>query len=186
MSEDAEYLAHCADTPHPLDVVCPQTFEEPLAPAVAAQRAGREVDWSAVQWSLDTMSRGADVMLVEGAGGVLVPLDSKTTVLDLIVQLGLPAVVVARPNLGTINHTVLTVDRLRSAGVRVAGVVINRYPAENAGVAEETSPRWIEKLGRTQVLCLVPDCATGIGRTVPDDVMGVIDQVDWEGQMLAQ
>ena len=103
--------------------------------------------------------------------------------LDLMVELGLPAVVVARPGLGTINHTVLTVERLRSAGGSVAGVVINRYPAEAAGVAEETSPRWIERLGKTQVLCLIPDCPAGIGPPVPSDVMAAIEQVDWEGRM---
>ncbi len=184
VSEDAEYLAHCADTPHPLDVVCPQRFEESLAPAVAAQRAGQTVDWPAVQWSIDTMCSDADLILVEGAGGIMVPLDAKTTVLDVIRELRLPAVVVARPNLGTINHTVLTVDRLRAEGVTVAGVVINRYPADGAGVAEETSPKWIEKLAKTQVLCLVPNCPTGVGRSVPDDVAAAISQVDWEGLML--
>jgi len=184
VSEDAEYLAECADTRHPLDIVCPQRFEEPLAPAVAAQRAGTTVDWSAVQWSLDTLSKGADCLLVEGAGGIMVPLDSKTTVLDFIRELKLPALVVARPNLGTINHTVLTVDRLRAEGVTVAGVVINRYPADGAGIAEETSPRWIEKLAKTQVLCLVPNCTTGVGPPVPPDAMAAIEQVDWESLMI--
>jgi dethiobiotin synthetase len=183
VSEDAEYLAYCADTPHALDVICTQRFEEPLAPAVAAKRLGQAVDWSAVQWSLDTMSNGANCMLVEGAGGLIVPLDDCTTLLDLAVALQLPAVVVARPGLGTINHTVLTVDRLRAAGVPVAGVVINRYPPETAGVAEETSPRWIERLGKTQILCLVPNCPRGIGPPVPPDAMAAIEQVDWEARM---
>ena len=179
VSEDAEYIAHCADARHPLDVICPQTFEEPLAPAVAAARAGVAVDWSAIQRSIDAMSQTGDCMLVEGAGGIMVPLDEKTTVLDLIRWLAVPAVVVARPNLGTINHTVLTVERLRDAGVTVAGVVINRYPADSTGVAEETSPRWIEKLGKTRVLCLVPE-VPAIGPPPPPDVMAAIGQVDWE------
>jgi dethiobiotin synthetase len=182
VSEDAEYIADCADTSHPLDLVCPVTFEEPLAPAVAAARAGQAVDWPAVQRSMDLMSRSADCLLVEGAGGILVPLDEKSTVLDLIKWLKLPAVVVARPSLGTINHTVLTVDRLRAEGVPVAGVVINRYPPGTAGVAEETAPRWIERLGKTKVLCLVPD-VTHIGPPPPADVMAAISQVDWEALM---
>jgi hypothetical protein len=74
------------------------------------------------------------------------------------------------------------VQRLRDAGVKVAGVVINRYPAGTAGVAEETSPRWIEKLGKTQVLCLVPE-ADHIGPPPPPDVMAAISQVDWEARM---
>lgn len=182
VSEDAEYIAHCADTPHPLDIVCPQRFEEPLAPAVAAARAGEVVDWPAVERSLDVMTADADCILVEGAGGIMVPLDETATVLDLIVWCGLPTVVVARPNLGTINHTVLTVHRLRDAGVTVAGVVINRYPADGAGVAEETSPRWIERLARTQVLCLVPEVPQ-IGPPPPADISAAIDQVDWESRL---
>lgn len=185
VSEDAEYLAVCAQTPHALNVICPQVFEEPLAPAVAAQRAGVAVDWAEIQRSIDTLLRDADVMLVEGAGGIMVPLDERTTVLDLIVQLGLPAVVVARPGLGTINHTVLTVDRLRAAGVKVAGVVINRYPADLSGAAEETSPRWIEKLAKTQVLCLVPE-VKNVGPPVPVDVMAAIEQVNWEEMLKSE
>ncbi len=186
VSEDSEYLAECADTPHPLDVICPERFEEPLAPAVAAARAGRAVDWSAVQRSIDTVTQNGNAILVEGAGGVIVPLDEKRTVLDLIVALRLPSLIVARPSLGTINHTVLTIDRLRAAGVPIAGVVINRYPPGTADVATETSPRWIEKLGKTRVLCLIPDCPGGIGPPVPADVMSAIDQVDWDACMTVE
>jgi dethiobiotin synthetase len=179
VSEDAEYIAHCADTPHPLDDVCPQRFAEPLAPAVAAARAGQAVNWAEIQRSHDLMTIGADCMLVEGAGGIMVPLDEQATVLDLIRWCGLPTVVVARPNLGTINHTVLTVQRLQDAGVKVVGVVINRYPPGTAGVAEETSPRWIERLAKTKVLCLVPDIPHTTAPP-PADIMAAIDQVDWQ------
>src|SRR5437868_5572423 len=110
VSEDAEFLAHAADARFPLDVICPQRYVEPLAPAVAAERAKRPVDWESVQRSLTIMSRDADVMIVEGIGGVRVPIDAKTTVLEMARWLGLPSVVVARPGLGTINHTILTVE----------------------------------------------------------------------------
>src|SRR5918999_1193461 len=122
VSEDAEFLAVCADARHPLDLICPQRYAEPLAPAIAADRAKQPVDWEAVQRSVDLMSKGSDVMIVEGIGGLMVPLDAKHTVRDLARWLRLPAVVVARPGLGTINHTILTVDALRAAGVAVAGV----------------------------------------------------------------
>ena len=86
---------------------------------------------------------------------------------------------VARPNLGTINHTLLTVEALRRTKVDVAGVVINGYPAENAGVAEETNPRAIEKWGKVPVLCIVPQVNAAIGRYIPDDVAAAVSQVDW-------
>ena len=107
------------------------------------------------------------------------PMYERHTVLDLARWIGAPAVVVARPGLGTINHTLLTVDALRGVGVRVAGVVINRYPAENASVAEETNGRAIEKWGKVPVVCHVPDEAL-TGPALGGGVVAAIDAVDWE------
>jgi dethiobiotin synthetase len=180
VSEDAEFLAHCADTPHPLDVVAPQRFLEPLAPAIAAQRLGVPLDWQSIQRSLDAVARDSDVLIVEGVGGIEVPMDDKHTMLDVARWLKLPTVVVARPNLGTINHTILTVGVLRAAKVDVAGVVINRYPAEMPGVAEETNPRAIEKWGKVPVLAIVPEVKEPIGLHLPLDVSAAISTVDWQ------
>lgn len=177
VSEDAEFLAHCADARHPLDLICPQRYAEPLAPAVAAERARRPVDWAAIQRSLDLMTRDSDVIVVEGVGGVMVPMDDRHTVLDVAKWLGLPAVVVARPGLGTINHTLLTVNALRGVA-KVAGVVINRYPAENPGLAEETNLRAIEKWGRVPLLCVVPDEPLAAAQ-LPPNVAAVVGAVDW-------
>jgi dethiobiotin synthetase len=179
VSEDAEFLAHCADTRHPLDLVCPQRYAEPLAPAVAAERAGQPLDWPAIETALQTMSRDAQVIIVEGIGGIMTPMEGKWTFLDVAEWIGLPAIVVARPNLGTINHTLLTLAALRSRGVTVAGVVINRYPPETPGLAEETNPRAIERWGKAPVLCLVPETSGAIGPRVPDDAAAAIDAVDW-------
>jgi dethiobiotin synthetase len=184
ISEDAELLAAASDTHHPLDLICPNRYEEPLAPGVAARRAKTPMDWDAVERSIRLMSTDSDCMIVEGAGGVLVPADDRHTILDLIVALGVPAIVVARPSLGTINHTLLSVEVLRNAGVRVAGVVINRYPSESAGVAEETSPREIEKFGKVPVLSIVPDEPFS-PPTIGPGVMAAIGQVDWESKMSA-
>ncbi len=179
VSEDAEYLAHWADSRHPLDVVCPQRFSEPLAPAVAAERAGTTLDWAAIRASLDTIAADSDVMVVEGVGGVLVPMDDGHTVLDLMRALMLPAVVVARAGLGTINHTLLTVGAIRAAGVPVAGVVVNRYPAE-ADVATETNVDAIERWGRVSVLCVCPDEPYTLPQ-MPAGVAAAVAAIDWRG-----
>lgn len=178
VSPDAEFLAHCADTRHPLDLVCPQRFAEPLAPAVAAEREGRPVDWASVQRSIDLMCRDADVLVVEGVGGVMVPLDQRHTVLDLIGWLGLPTVVVSRAGLGTINHSLLTIEAVRNGGGSVGGVVVNRYPADAAGVAEETNPRAIERWGRVPVLCVVPEEQPTF--PLPPGIIAAVEPVDWE------
>lgn len=181
VSEDAEFLAHHADARHPLDLICPQRYAEPLAPSVAARRAGRPLEWDAIDRSLRIMQQDSDVIVVEGVGGVLVPMDDRHTVLDMIGWLGLPTVVVARPGLGTINHTLMTVRTLRAAGVKVLGVVINRYPAEMPGVVEETSPREIERFGKVPILCTVPDVTGPLIPTLPADLTAAIDTVDWWG-----
>ena len=179
VSEDAEFLASCADARFPLDVICPQRYREPLAPVVAADRAQQPLDWSAIDRSLKMMTRQSDVIVVEGIGGILVPLDHEHTTLDLARWLKLRAVVVARPNLGTINHTLMTLRTLREAGVAVAGVVINRYPAESASVAEETNPRYIEKYGKVPILAIVPDEPVFKRPPLPPSITSPIDMVDW-------
>ena len=182
VSEDAEFLAHCAEARHPLDLVCPQRYVEPLAPGVAAERAKQPLDWGAVERSIALMSRESDVMVVEGVGGLMVPMDEKHTFLDVAAWLKLPTVVVARAGLGTINHTLLTVGALRARGVKVAGVVINRYPTDTPAAAEETNPRAIERWGKTQVLCVVPEDGTAAaGPVLTAGIMAAVGVVDWEG-----
>ena len=178
VSEDAEFLAHCGDVRFPLDVICPQRYAEPLAPAVAAQRARRPIEWEAIDRSVALMARESDVMIVEGVGGLMTPMEDRLTFREVVVALRAPAVVVARPGLGTINHTLLTVGALRQAKAPVAGVVIDRYPADSTPVAEETNPGAIEKWGKVPVLCIVPEEPLN-GRTLPPGVVAAIDTVDW-------
>jgi dethiobiotin synthetase len=179
VSEDAEFLAQCADARHPLDLICPQRYLEPLAPAVAAKRAKLPLEWETIDRAIIEMSHGSDVMIVEGIGGIMVPMDSKHTMLDVAQWLNVPTVIVARPALGTINHTLLTLNALRSQQVPVAGVVVNRYPAEKASAAEETNPRAIEQWGRTTVLTIAPDEHV-VEANLPSGIVAAIDRVDWE------
>jgi dethiobiotin synthetase len=178
VSEDAEFLASCAESRHPLDLICPVRYAEPLAPAIAAQRAREPLDWTAIDRALRLMSQGSDVIIVEGVGGIMVPMDEGATVLHMAAWLRLPGVVVARPGLGTINHTLLTVGALRQARIPVAGVVINRYPAESADIATEGNPAAIEHWGGAPVLCIVPE-DTVRGASVPVDIADAVARVDW-------
>jgi dethiobiotin synthetase len=179
VSEDAEFLAHCADARFPLDVICPQRYAEPLAPSVAAERSKQPLAWDAVQRSMRAIEAGSDVLIAEGVGGVMVPLDGSHTVLDLVRWLRLPVVVVARPDLGTINHTLLTLAALRSVNSTIAGVVINRYPTDTPDAAQETNPRVIERWGKVPLLCITPN--EQIAAThLPAGISAAIETVDWE------
>ena len=117
------------------------------------------MDLDRVAAAVRELARRYELFVVEGAGGLYVPLiDTSFLVLDLIRWFNLPLVVVARPGLGTINHTALTVLAARQAGIRVAGVVINRYP-EKPSLAEKTNPAVIEAITQAPILGLVPEVA---------------------------
>src|SRR5207244_3973112 len=103
----------------------------PVSPHLAARLSGTSIDLAELVWMVLAQPAGQR-WVVEGAGGVLVPVNTSELMVDLIVQLELPALVVARSSLGTINHTLLTLEALRSRSVQVAGVVIVGSPdAEN-------------------------------------------------------
>jgi dethiobiotin synthetase len=121
-----------------------RTREDPLAPAVAARRAGDPIDYEDLL--ADTRAAMATGGVVEAAGGLRVPLSNEPyrEIIDLVVDLGVPALVVARSGLGTLNHTALTVEALRRRGVPVAGVVLNRYTG--GSVAERTNPDELERM----------------------------------------
>ncbi|MBI1374799.1 MAG: dethiobiotin synthase [Phycisphaera sp.] len=181
VSEDAEALAHFADCRLPLDAINPVRYHVPLAPAEAAERESRPVDDAAIAESLQRLDAAHDVVLVEGIGGVMVPLDDTRTVLDLAVAVGYPVVVATRSTLGTLNHTALTCKVIREAGLRLAGIVINRYHPDTTDLAEQSNARWLAKQNRTKVLATIPD-APGVRperAELPGEVIDAVDVIDW-------
>ncbi|MEO6496683.1 MAG: dethiobiotin synthase [Solirubrobacteraceae bacterium] len=121
------------------------TFGPPVSPHLAAELAGEELDPAGLVSNAREASAGNDVVVVEGVGGLLVPLTSEYTVRDLARELGLPLVVAARPALGTINHTRLTLDA--AAGLDVRAVVLTPWPVE---------PSVIERSNRETLAADIP------------------------------
>lgn len=156
VSDDTEFLAHCADAGYPLHVITPVTYSTPAAPVTCADIEGYPVDFEAIATAYKYLCETCDVVLVEGIGGALVPITETETILDLAVEFDLPTVIVARPNLGTINHSLLTIQAVRNVGLPVAGLVISGYNAETADVPEETSPAVICDFSDTTLLAVVP------------------------------
>jgi dethiobiotin synthetase len=163
---DAAFVAAAAKVP----VVECLRFPEPLAPAVAAERAGEVIDVGALLTDLEKAGDGFDRMVVEGAGGLLVPLWGAVTMADLADALGAGLVVVTRPGLGTLNHTALTIEAANSRGLPVDGLVISGWPAD-PGVTEQTN---LERLSdMAPVLGLLPDYPgldTADPATAPQDL----------------
>jgi dethiobiotin synthetase len=122
---DAAILRRLAELTATEDVIAPYSFTAPLAPLVAARLEGRSLELAEVAQQTRAAAEGGDFALVEGAGGLLVPVGREWTIADLASELGLPLLVVARAGLGTVNHTALTVRVARELGLDVAGVVLN-------------------------------------------------------------
>jgi len=150
VSEDALALISAVGGDVPTERVSPLTLELPLAPNVAALLSAvpldREIVIEAVRQALDWWSDRADVVVVEGVGGILCPLADDFNVLDLASELDLPIVVVARRSLGTLNHSALSVEAARRRGLRLAGVVLNSPEPSEGGLAERTNSRELTRL----------------------------------------
>ncbi|MFA4901122.1 MAG: dethiobiotin synthase [Desulfobaccales bacterium] len=154
---DARLAREVAGLTEPLEVLTPISLRLPLAPGVAAAQAGVEVGLERIAAGIRDLASRYEFLVVEGAGGLYVPLiGTHFLVLDLIQWLGLPLAVVAKSGLGTINHTVLTVKAALAAGIKVAGVILNRYP-EKPGLAEETNPGVIAALSGVPILGRLPE-----------------------------
>jgi dethiobiotin synthetase len=125
---DHELLAAAAGV-RPQDV-CATTFGPAVSPHLAAELAGVQLSLGAMTAAARAAAAGADVLVVEGVGGLLVPLSARHDVRDLAVALGLPLVIAARPGLGTINHSLLTLAAARAAGLQVRAVVLTPWPAQ--------------------------------------------------------
>lgn len=157
MSEDALYAMKAAGMPpEEYDLVNPYRFAPPLAPRLAAELTDTVMREEHILACYHRLAQVYDYMLVEGAGGITTPLTRSWLVADLIAALQLPVVVVAHPRLGTINHTVLTVEYARQRGLTVAGVIISGFQPAKATAAETHNPALIEELAQTPVLGVVP------------------------------
>ena len=122
---DAIALRDATGSTDPLATICPQQFALPAAPNAAASAEGREVDLIAIDAAYEVLAKGRDLMVVEGAGGLLVPIQQEWTMAELARRLDLPLLVVARASLGTINHTALTLEVAAFRKLPVLGVVIS-------------------------------------------------------------
>lgn len=153
--DDARLLASAAEVKDNLFLVNPYCLGTPVAPAVAAEIEGIKIDIRKIKSAYETLSNRHDVLVVEGVGGLLVPIYKSYMVTDLINDLKLPVIIIARPGLGTINHTLLTLRQARASRIEVIGVIINNYNEENSGIAEKTAPDVIERIGKVPVLGIV-------------------------------
>ncbi|MCL6635522.1 MAG: dethiobiotin synthase [Peptococcaceae bacterium] len=186
LSEDVQFYLAAARLPYANRELNPCCLKPPLSPNVAARVAGKVIDPQTLAEAYYRLASENDFVLVEGAGGICVPLvGCHFTVADLVRLLDIPLLVVARPGLGTINHTVLTVKYAQQAGIEVKGIIINGYREEQATLAERTSPEVIRGMTGVPILGTVPYLPeVSVEAGSAGDLVEVIeDKVDWRRLM---
>jgi dethiobiotin synthetase len=152
---DHELLRRAARSPQNDEEIAPYRYGPPASPHLAAALAGEEIDPGRLRAAAAAAAAAADRIVCEGVGGLLVPLRDGYLVRDLAADLGLPVVVAAPPGLGTINHTLLTLEAARAAGIAVSRVVLTPWP-EQPGRVERSNRETIAVLGGIPVETLPP------------------------------
>lgn len=148
---DVDRLAAVLTEEHPADRICPQVFQAPVAPAEAAKLEGQVVDNQLLRDGTLSWSGLCDILLVEGAGGWLSPMSDHDTVADVASDLGFPVIVVAANRLGTINHTLLTIESVRARNLPLAGVIMN-YAREQSDDSAAHNAELIQRHGKVKIL----------------------------------
>ena len=140
-----------------VETLCTYLLKPPTAPRIAAEIDGVSINLNAINREYQSIKQTCEVVFVEGAGGLMVPVTKESLMIDIAKMLDIPLLVVARPHLGTINHTLLTINQAKQAGLDIAGVIINRYPSGTTDIAIKTAPRLIEEYSDSSILGIIPD-----------------------------
>jgi dethiobiotin synthetase len=153
IAEDTELLIKAASYSGPVDSINPYRLKNPLAPSVAAEIEGVNIRKKKILAAYKSLLKKHDLTVVEGAGGIMVPYYKRSLFLDLMKDMRVPIVIVSRPGLGTINHTLLTVEAAKRKGIKTLGVIINYSSKTKKGPSEKTNPQVI---AHVPILGVVP------------------------------
>lgn len=175
--DDVEELRNALGGDVSEDQISPQRFDAPLAPPLAARQEGRSVDLVGLQSGFDSWRSQCDLLIVEGAGGLLCPLTERETMADLAMRFQLPLLIVARLGLGTINHTLLTIEAARARGLQIVGVLLNEAtPLPVDDISINTNAVEIALRGLVSVLGIRRHQAASWVSRVGEPI-----QLDWSG-----
>ena len=154
--QDSVTLIKTSGINEPLDIINPYRLKHPLAPSVAAEFEKVVIKKEKILSAYNYLLNKYELIVIEGAGGIMVPIYKRYSFLDLIKDLNVPIIIVSRPGLGTINHTLLTIETAKSRGIKILGVIINYATKTKTGIAERTNPEIIKRFGGVAVLGIVP------------------------------
>ncbi len=152
---DVELLFNAIDGQYDRSRICPQCFHAPVAPPVAAHLENKTVDSDLIYSGLKWWQDKVDLLLVEGVGGLLCPLSQEENIADFALKTGYPVIIVARLGLGTINHTLLTIEAAQSRGLKIAGIILNDTEQTISDISRKTNPEEIQKRTTIPLLGIV-------------------------------
>lgn len=153
---DTDFLIKASGVKDEIELVNPCYFKKPLAPLTASEIEGVQIDITAIKNAFDELCKRHDIVIVEGIGGLLVPLTEDYFVSTLVSELNIPIIVVSHSGLGAINHTMLTINHAKEMGIDIIGIIFNETKKKRKGLAEKTNPSVIEKLSGAPVLGNLP------------------------------
>ncbi|MDH3997487.1 MAG: dethiobiotin synthase [Desulfuromonadales bacterium] len=156
LGADATLLKWAAQSEDADEQIAPFRYPQPLAPCQAAELAGNLVDVDTIVERFNTLRQGKDIVLIEGAGGLMVPIRGGFLMADLAARLETPLLLVTHPRLGTLNHTLLTSFTARAMQLDIAGFIINNMP-QQPGLAEEAAPHLLASLASCDILGVLPE-----------------------------
>jgi dethiobiotin synthetase len=175
-SSDTDFLRAVTGVEEPDWMITPVCLEPPLAPAVAARITGVVVSVNLITQNLYDLCDRHPVVLVEGIGGFLVPLNDETLLSEFAEQMDMTVLIVARPGLGTINHTLLTVEAVRLRNLRIAGVVFNQTRPDETDASTDTNPGEIERIAGIRILGTLPfDPELSVEDRVPGNLVELVE-----------
>ncbi len=166
--------AGLSPTPAEKRLMCPARFRTPCAPDLAAARAGGKIRLRDLVAAYRQLAARHACVVVEGAGGILAPINSRETMLDLMQALGLPVLLVARTGLGAINHTLLSLAALRAAKLPLVGVVMNATQHSEGRGLVSSNRATIERLGHIKVLAVLPWRKETARHEIPKEISALV------------
>lgn len=173
-SPDAEFMMQVIETKDEMELTCPYLLKEAMAPGTAAEIEGTEIDIDIINSAYQELEKRHDIVIVEGAGGIAVPIKKRFLISDLIKYMDIPVLIVARAGLGTINHTFLTIEYAKRSGIKIIGVIINNY---RGGAVEEKNPAVICGLTGIPVTGIIPhDPSVCSERGIPGNIVSLVER----------
>jgi len=154
--QDAAFLKKSLNLKDDLDVINPYYAPEALSPHLAFRRIRKKIDMARIRGCFEVLHERHDVLLVEGAGGLMVPITDGYYNADLARDLKADVIIVARLGLGTINHTLLTINQAKAYGLKIKGVLFSQTAPKIKTLSEQTNPAEIERLSGVKVLGTIP------------------------------